>query len=120
MKKFITLGLIITIGLVSSWYLDIWHDAVENIDELIGQNYDYAHKIYFRTEADNSYKININNELNEFDGAILYKMEFLTDSIVQVYTWEFVNHKKTIWIGETDKMKNQVIDAIRYKNNIQF
>jgi hypothetical protein len=58
--------------------------------------------------------------LNELNGGVLDKKEFFTDSIVKVYTWDFLNHKKTIWIGKARKMESQIIDAIRYKNNVKF
>ncbi len=120
MKKLIVIGSIIVIGLTSTWYFDIWHDSVETIDELIGQNYDYAYKMYFRTDPDSHHEVNINNKLNEFDGGILSKKEILIDSIVNVYTWDFANHKMTIWVGKTKKMNSQIIAAIRYKDNIRF
>lgn len=103
-----------------SWYFDILHEPVETIDELIGKNYDYAIKFYYRKEPDNQYKININANLNEFEGAIYDKKSILKDSIVQVYTWTFMNHKETIWVGKTRLMKSEIIDAIRYKNTVRF
>lgn len=44
----------------------------------------------------------------------------LTDSIVNVYTWEHINHKTTIWIGKNTQGHKRIIDAIRYKNDVQF
>ncbi|MEX2484830.1 MAG: hypothetical protein WED10_09725 [Brumimicrobium sp.] len=120
MKKLIVILSISLVGLTASWYFDIWHESVETVDELIGHNYDYAHKLYFQTDPDIQYKVNINSKLNEFDGGILNKKEILTDSIVYVFTWDLMTHKKTIWVGQTKKMKNQIIDAIRYKYNVQF
>jgi len=120
MKKLIAILSIIAIGLTASWYFDIWNEPVKTIDELIGENYDYAHKMYFQTDPERHYTVNVNYNLNEFDGAILNDKEILTDSIVHVFTWNYVTHKKTIWIGQTEKMEMQVIDAIRYNNNVQF
>ena len=120
MKKLKVIFSIIVIGLTASWYFDIWNKPVETIDELIGHNYDYAHKMYFRTDHDRHYTVNVNDNLNEFDGAILNKTENLSDSIVHVFTWDYTTHKKTIWVGQTEKMKMQIIDAIRYSNNVQF
>jgi len=119
-KKLIVILSLIIVGLTSSWYFDIWHEPVEPVNELIGKNYDYAYKVYFQTEPDKQYKLNVNDNLNEFDGGILNKKEILTDAIVHVFTWELMTHKKTIWVGQTEKLKSQVIDAIRYKNNVQF
>ncbi|MEA5138659.1 hypothetical protein [Arcicella rigui] len=107
-------------GLATTWYFDIWHKPVETIDELIGMNFDYAHKLYFKTDPENHYKINVNYPLNEFDGGIYKKRSILKDSIVHVYTWRFINHKQTIWVGETEIMKSEIIDANRYKNSIRF
>lgn len=98
----------------------VYHKQFETIDELVGRNYDYAHKVYFSTDPDIHYKVNINSDLNEFDGGILNEKDILTDSIVQVYTWDYPSHKKTIWVGETDRMKNQIIDAIWYSDDVQF
>lgn len=120
MKKIAVIFSIVVVGLTAAWYFDIWHDPVETIDELIGQNYDYAHKKYFQTKPDRQYKLNVNDNLNEFDGGILSEKENLTDSTVHVFTWDYTTHKKIIWVGQSKKMKNQVIDAIRYSNNVQF
>lgn len=119
-KKTIIIFTVILVGLISTWYFDIWHRPVETIDELIGKNFDFAHKLYFKTDPDSHYQININDDLNEFDGVIYDKKNNLKDSIIHVYTWTFFNHKQTIWIGETDTMKGEIIDAIRYKNKVRF
>jgi hypothetical protein len=120
MKKLIVILSIIIVGLTASWYFDFWHEPVETIDKLVGKNYDHAHKMYFQTDPDRQYKVNVNENLNEFDGGILNKKEILTDSIVHVFTWDYTTHKKTIWVGRTEELESQVIDAIRYKNNVQF
>ena len=108
------------VGLSATWYFDVWHQPVEKVDKLIGQNYDYAYNKYFRSNPDNNYEVNIYKNLTEFDSGILNQKEILTDSIVHVFTWNFKNHRETIWVGETKKMKSEIIDAIRYKNNVQF
>lgn len=120
MKKLIVILTFIVIGLTASWYFDIWNKPVQTIDKLIGQNFDYAHKRYFQKDPDKQYSININDNLSEIDGGILNEKEILTDSIVHVYTWDFTTHKKTIWVGQTEKMELQIIDAIRYSNKVQF
>lgn len=120
MKKLIVIIVIIIVGLSATLYFGIWHEPVEKIDKLIGQNYEYASEKYFRTEPDNQYVVNINKNLSEFDGGILNQKEILEDSIVHVFTWEFENYKKTIWVGDTKNMKSQIIDAIRYKDNVIF
>jgi len=120
MRRIVIIGTILLIGAISTWYFDFLNEPVETIDELVGHNYDYANKMYFESAPDKYYTININNNLNEFDGGILNRKDILTDSIVYVYTWEFVNHKETIWVGKTEKLKSQIIDAIRYKNSVKF
>jgi len=120
MRKIVVIGAIILVGFSATWYFDLWNEPVETIEELIGQNYDYAHKKYFEADPDGHYTININDNLNEFDGGIWDNKEVLIDSIVHVYTWNFMNHKKTIWVGETEKLQDQVIDAVRYKNDVQY
>jgi hypothetical protein len=109
---------LIVIGSILSLY--IFRKPVETLESLIGKDYDSASNTYFKKPPDVSYIININHNLSEFDGAILKNKKLLTDSIVNVYTWTYSNHKKTIWVGKTSKMKNQIIDAIRYKNNVRF
>ncbi len=119
-RKILIILTVIVVGLISTWYFDIWHKPVETIDELIGKNFDFAQKIYFKTDPDSHYKISINDNLNEFDGGIYNEKSTLKDTVVHVYTWTFINHKQTIWVGETETMKNEIIDAIRYKNSVQF
>jgi hypothetical protein len=120
-KKVIVVSVtILLIGIFLIWCFDILNKPVETIDGLIGKNFDYARVTYFKTNPDIQYNININQNLNEFDGAILNSKNLLSDSVVNVYTWTYFNHKKTIWVGQTSKMQNQIIDAIRYKNNIRF
>lgn len=120
MKKIIVIVALIGVGFITSWYFDLWHKPVEKIDDLIGLSFDDANKIYFKSKPDNHYELNINNDLNEFDGGILNQKEILKDSIIHVYTWEFETHNKTIWVGDTKKMKSQIIDAIRYNNKVLF
>lgn len=120
MKRLPILVALLFAVLAALWYFDIGHDPVEPIEELIGHDYNYARKMYFRTEPGNHYTLNINEPLKEFDVEILNKQQMLTDSIVDVYTWEYKTYKKTIWVGETELMKDQVILAIRYNKRVEF
>lgn len=120
MRKFGIISTLILLGLASAWYFDIWHKPVETIDELVGENYVYAHKVYFQADPDEHYTININDRLNEFNGGVYNKKSILTDSIVEVFTWNSLNHKKTIWVGNTEELNGEIIDAIRYKNSVSF
>ena len=120
MKKLIVTLIVIVIGLAVTWDLDNRGQPFETIDELIGKNYEYAHKTYFRKYPESNYTINVKGNLNEFDGGILNKKNTLTDSIVHVFTWDYQTHKKTIWIGQTEKMESQVIDAVQYSKDVQF
>jgi hypothetical protein len=104
----------------SIWYFDPFHKSVETVDELIGNNYDYAVKTFFHSEPSSSTLFNINDNLNEFQGGVLSKKEIVRDSIIKQYTWTFLNHKTTIWVSKTDKLDNEIIDAIRYKNEVKF
>ena len=63
MKRLVIILIITSSGLFSTWYFDIWHKPVEPIDELIGKDYDYARKLYFKTDPNQHYKININDPL---------------------------------------------------------
>ena len=122
MKNKVLLAIIgiAVIGVFLLCYFDIFNKPVETLDGLIGKDFDYACKTYFKTTPDVKYNININHNLNEFDGAVLNSKELLADSIVNVYTWAYSHYKKTIWVGKTSKMQNQIIDAIRYKNSVRF
>ena len=120
MKKIIIILSVAFVGSATLLYYDILNKPVETIDELIGHNYDYAHKMYFQTDPDSWYEFNINGNLNEFDGKILSKKSTLADSIIYVFTWNYATHKKTIWVGRTEKMESQIIEAIRYSNNTPF
>jgi hypothetical protein len=120
MKIKIIIFFSIVSGLTAIWYFDPFHRQVETVDELIGRNYEYAHKLYFQSDPDNSTYFNINDPLNEFQGGILPKKSIIKDSIIQQHTWTFLNHKVTIWVTQTDKLQGQIIDAIRYKNGVVF
>jgi len=120
MKKIVIISILVLIGLGLTWYFDLLHEPVEPISELLGNNYDNAHKMYFRTDPDEQYKININKCLNEFHSGISIKKGLLLDSIVYVFTWNFPRYKKTIWVGKTKELDNEVIDAIRYKDGVNF
>jgi len=114
----ILLGIIVAIATV--WFFDPFHKPVETIDELIGQNYDYACKIYFSKDPNHSTRFNINNNVSEFQGGILNKRSQLKDTMILQYTWTFINYKSTIWVAKTFRQDNEIIDAIRYKNGVQF
>lgn len=107
-------------GFGLTFYFDLFHSSDETIDKLIGKSYHYARNNYFNRESDGHYLLNVNHITNEFDGGILDSKEILIDSIVEVYTWNYFNHKKTIWVGKTMKSDKQVIDALRYKNSVRF
>jgi hypothetical protein len=107
-------------SIIGILYFDPFHKPVETIDILIGKNLDFANKTYFKTEADESVSFNINSELNEFRGGVLSKKSLIKDSIIHQYTWNYLNYKKTIWVAETQTQKFQIIDAIRYKSNVNF
>lgn len=119
-NKILYISIILVFVCFCIYYFEPMHKPVETLDELIGENLDFADKKYFKSEADEITKININNNLNEFQGGILSKKSILLDSIVYQYTWNFYSHKETIWIGKTIENKYQIIDAIRYKNNVKF
>jgi len=119
MKK-IFLIFFIGFSIVGILYFDPFHKTVETIDILIGKNLDFANKLYFKTEADEKVTFNINSKLNEFQGGVLNKKSIITDSIIHQYTWNYLNYKKTIWVAKTQIQKFEIIDAIRYKNNVNF
>ncbi|MBP1640781.1 MAG: hypothetical protein H6Q17_2364 [Bacteroidetes bacterium] len=118
MKKYLLLISVIGIGLML--YFDLFHKPCETITKLKGKSYQYALNHYFKSQPNKVYTININTSLDEFNGGIISAKCLLKDSIVSVYTWNYFNHKKTIWVGKTTNQKDEIIDAIRYKNNVKF
>ena len=120
MQRIAVIGIVFSVGIALSCYFYFQNKPVETIDELIGQNYDYAHKMYYKTDHSDFYAINVNQELDEFDGALLHKRSILEDSIVHVYTWSFFDRKETIWVGKTERMAYEIVDAVRYSDSILF
>jgi hypothetical protein len=120
MKKIYSTIFLLLIASISIWYFDILNEPVSTIDKLIGKEFDSVRQKYFNSDPDYEYQININHDLDEFNGGVLEHKDILIDSIVNVYTWNFSNHKKTIWTGRTKKKNNEIIDAIRYHKNIEF
>ena len=120
MKKIYTAIFLLLIASISIWYFDILNEPVSTIDKLIGKEFELARQEYFNSDPEYQYQININNDLDEFNGGVLNHKDILIDSIVNVYTWNFINHKKTIWTGKTKNMNNVIIDAIRYHKDIKF
>jgi hypothetical protein len=116
----VSIVVIFLLGIGLILYFDLFHSSVETIEKLIGKDYTFARNNYFSREPDAHYICNVNHITNEFDGGIFDSKEILTDSIVEVYTWNYFNHKKTIWVGKTMKSDEQVIDALRYKNSVRF
>ncbi len=112
--------MLLLIGWTATWFLDPFHKPVETVNELVGQNLDYAIKSYFHADPDKELSININRPLNEFQGGILTMKNRIKDSIVNQYTWTFFNHNLTIWTAHTDNLQSEIIDAIRYKDNVKF
>jgi hypothetical protein len=98
------------------WYLDLSHKPVETVDVLIGKNYDYALKSYFKCEPNSSSTVNINNELSEFQGGVVSKKHMVRDSIVRQFTWTFMNHKTTIWVSKTYKIYHEMSMTISCNN----
>jgi hypothetical protein len=115
----LTIGLLIVV-LTAAWYFDLFHDPVETIDELIGHNLDYAAKEYFESNPDDYVTFSINQELNEFQGGVLTNRDRFRDSIIHQYTWTYLNHRVTIWAVKTDNFPEEIVDAIRYKNGVEF
>ena len=111
--------LIIVLTTSSLWYFDLLHKPVEPVGKLLGKDYAFALK-YFGAKPNSSTAFNITDDLNEFNGGVLSVDVKLKDSIINQYTWEFNRYKITIWIAETTKSPNEIIDAIRYKNNVRF
>ncbi len=111
---------IIFIGFLTSCHQNNTDKSVSSIDNLIGKDLNYACEVHYKTKYQQHYRININHRLHEFHGGILKKKNQLIDSIIDVYTWTFQNHKETIWIGKTTHRKNEIIDALWYENDVEF
>ena len=119
-KRILFIFSFLVVVATASWYFDIFHKSVETVNDLVGQNLDYATKLYFRTDPDETSSFNINKPLNELQFGILTERHRIKDSIVNQYTWTFFNHKVTIWTATTDKLQGEIVDAIRYKNGVTF
>lgn len=119
MKKLITLGAIILIGVSSVWYFDLMHEPIESVDELINKGYTFAHN-YFGAQEDDYRSIDINDSLIPIDQRIIKKKGILTTPRIDVYTWHYTTHKITIWVGEIKNGEYSIIDAIRYNSKSGF
>lgn len=97
------------------WYFDIGHKPVEKVDILIGNNYDFAEKLYFRSSPDETHKYKIKNARSEFKGVIQRNSNILVDSTLYEYVWNFNRYNILILVGKTKGIDHQIIDAIRLK-----
>lgn len=121
LKKRYTVPIVLSLSfiVILLWYTDPFHKPEETISNLIGKDYRDALN-YFGTNPTDTTSFSIYGNLNEFQGGVLSKSGNLKDSVVEQYTWEFFNHKVTIWVGSTNNSNREVIDAIRYKNNVVY
>ncbi|MCC6837043.1 MAG: hypothetical protein IT234_00775 [Bacteroidia bacterium] len=113
-------GLALLVGITTYWYFDIGHKPVENVNILIGNNYDFAKKLYFRSNPDEFHTFKLKDAKNEFRGIIQSHASILKDSTIHEYTWSFSRYNVTIWVGKTASLDHQVIDAIRWRKDVQF
>lgn len=113
-------GVALLVLIVTYWYFDFGHKPVERVDILIGNNYDFAHKLYFRSNPDESHTFKLKDAKNEFRGVIQSHARILQDSTIYEYTWSFSRYNITIWVGKTASLDHQVIDAIRWRKDVQF
>lgn len=114
----ISIAIFTLIGL-ALWCFALFHKSVEPIPRLIGKNYDYAVN-YLGSKPSQSSSFNIRNDLDELRGGILVHKSKLKDSIIQEYQWDFKGYKVIIWTGRTLNSSNEVIDALRYKDDVRF
>ena len=120
MKKILILLIVLTFGAAVVWLSDVLHEPIEVIEELVGEEYTFAHTSYFQTKESDYYSISINGELDNFNSRILSRRETLSSPYIDVYTWDYFTHKCTIWIGTTKDSTLRIIDAIRYQRDVQF
>lgn len=113
-------GIALLVVILAYWYFDIGHKPVEKVDILIGNNYDFAYKLYFRSNPDESHTFKLKDAKDEFRGIIQNHARILQDSTVHEYTWSFSRYNITIWVGKTASLDYQVIDAIRWRKDVQF
>lgn len=109
------------LGLIAGyWFFDFGHEPVEKVNILIGNNYDFAEKLYFHSSPDENYTFKLKDAKGEFRGVLQTHAGILKDSILHEYTWNFGRYNITIWTGKTGKMDHEVLDAIRWRKNVQF
>lgn len=117
----ILLSGIVLLGLIFTyWYFDFGHKPVEKVEILIGNNYDFAEKLYFHSSPDISNTFKLKDARDEFRGVIQSHISILKDSTIHEYTWSFSRYNITIWTGKTENLDHQVIDAIRWRKDVQF
>ncbi len=111
---------VIGIAAIPLWYFDPLHGDIEEIEDLIGKNLDYAIKSYFHAAPNTSTTFDVSNGITEFRIGVLQRETMLKDNTISEYTWVFLNHKETVWTGKINDSEDEIIDAIRYKNRVVF
>ena len=95
--------------------------SVETIDILISKDFKYALENFYKIEPTEKYTIKTTDDLNEFHrGAVTNKDCVILDPNIQVYTWKFDDYSETLWVAHTNESDSQIIDALRYDNNVNF
>ncbi|MGV3706349.1 MAG: hypothetical protein ACO1NU_13320 [Arcticibacter sp.] len=119
-RRPLCLNALLTIALAMClWYYDPFHKTVEPVDNLIGRDYSFALN-YLGSEPNDCSSFKTTDVLNEFQAGVLSVKVKPIDSRISQCTWNFRRHKVTIWTARTAKLPNEIIDAVRYKNNVQF
>lgn len=118
--RVILIGILIPLSVLIYWYFDIGHKPVEKVDILIGNNYDFAEKLFFHSVADETRTYKLNEAKGEFRGIIQRHSKIIKDSIIQEYTWKFSRYNITIWVGKTANLDHQIIDALRWEKGVKF
>lgn len=118
--KVIITGTIIFISGLVFWYFDMGHRPVEKVYALIGNNYDAAHKLYFRSDPDQDTTFKFKDIQGQLRQGVRNRYYLLKDTLIHEYTWKFSRHNITIWVAKTKTSDHEVIDAIRWKTNAKF
>ncbi len=106
--------------IVAFWFLHISHQPVETVQKLWGRSMKFALKQHFKKAPDETTSFRIDSNLNELQGGILVFKNKIKDSTIKQYTWTYWNYKVTIWTARTANQDEEIIDAIRYNNSVQF
>jgi hypothetical protein len=112
--KIFFISMMLLTGISMFWYVDPLHEDIEQMDELVGQNYAFAVETMGENPSPNLYQ-----EYGKFNLEIPKNVK-LKDSVLKGFVWDFRNHNIIIWTAKTEKYNDEIIKAIRFKDFVEF